>query len=444
MLYMKMYDLINKKKNKEILTSDEIEYIIQGFTNGSIPDYQMSSFLMAVCLNGMNHEETAALTVAMAKSGEILDLSAIHGVKVDKHSTGGVGDKTSLVLSPMVASLGIPVAKMSGRGLGHTGGTIDKLESFPGFSTSISTEQFVENVNRVKMAIVGQTPNLAPADKKIYALRDVTATIDNISLIASSIMSKKIASGADVIVLDVKTGSGAFMKTYEDSLALAKEMVQIGTIAGRKTFAVITDMNQPLGNAVGNTLEVIEAIDTLRGEGPKDLFEVSITLASYMLVGAEIAKDVEEAKAMLHKTMEDGTALNKLAEFISAQGGDNKPVYDTSLFQKASIAYEVEAPTNGYVSYIHTDEVGMTSLVLGGGRETKESVIDLSVGIKIHKKLGDAIVKGESLATLFANDNNRLQEAKQRLLNAYVFSETKPEKPKYVYAIITKDGVVEM
>lgn len=441
---MKMYDLINKKKNKEKLTGEEIEFIIQGFTNGSIPDYQMSAFLMAVCLNGMDHEETAALTVAMAKSGDILDLSAIHGVKVDKHSTGGVGDKTSLVLSPMVASLGIPVAKMSGRGLGHTGGTIDKLESFPSFSTSISSEKFIENVNRIKMAIVGQTPNLAPADKKIYALRDVTATIDNISLIASSIMSKKIASGADVIVLDVKTGSGAFMKTYEESLALAKEMVQIGTIAGRKTFAVITDMNQPLGNAVGNTLEVIEAIDTLRGEGPKDLFEVSITLASYMLVGAEIAKDVEEAKAMLHKTLEDGTALNKLAEFIQAQGGDNKPVFDTSLFQKASIALEVEAPTDGYVSYIHTDEIGMTSLVLGGGRETKESVIDLSVGIKIRKKLGDAVVKGESLATLYANDNNKLEEAKKRLLNAYVIAETKPEKPKYVYAIITKDGVIEL
>jgi len=441
---MKMYDLINKKKNKEIMTTAEIEFIIEGFTDGSIPDYQMSAFLMAVCLNGMNHEETAALTVAMAKSGDILDLSAIHGVKVDKHSTGGVGDKTSLVLSPMVASLGIPVAKMSGRGLGHTGGTIDKLESFPGFSTSISSEQFIENVNRVKMAIVGQTPNLAPADKKIYALRDVTATIDNISLIAGSIMSKKIASGADVIVLDVKTGSGAFMKTFEESLALAQEMVQIGTIAGRKTFAVITDMNQPLGNAVGNTLEVMEAIDTLRGEGPKDLLEVSITLAAYMLVGAEIAKDVEEAKVMLYKTIEDGSALNKLAEFIQAQGGDSKPVYDTTLFQKASIAYEVEAPSDGYVTYIHTDEVGMTSLVLGGGRETKESIIDLSVGIKIRKKLGDTVVKGESLATLYANDNNKLQEAKKRLLGAYVIGADKPEKPKHVYAIVTKDGVLKL
>lgn len=441
---MKMYDLINKKKNKERLTADEIEFIVTGYTKGTIPDYQMSAFLMAVCLNGMDHEETAALTVAMAQSGDLLDLSQIHGVKVDKHSTGGVGDKTSLVLGPMVASLGIPVAKMSGRGLGHTGGTIDKLESFAGFSTSITTEQFITNVNTVKMAIVGQTANLAPADKKIYALRDVTATIDNISLIASSIMSKKIAAGSDVIVLDVKTGSGAFMKTYDSSLALAKEMVQIGTIAGRKTYAVITDMNQPLGNAVGNTLEVMEAIDTLKGNGPKDLLQVSMTLASYMLVGADIAKTVEEAKEMLNKTIEDKTALNKFAEFVNAQGGNNAPVFNTDLFDKASLAEEVAAPADGYVTYIHTDEVGMTSLILGGGRETKESVIDLSVGLKIHKKLGDPVIRGESLATLYANDSNKLKEAKKRLLEAYVIGADKPDKLKYVYAIVTKDGVIEL
>ncbi len=438
-----MYDLINKKKNKEVLDTEEIEFIIDGYTKGEIPDYQMSAFLMAVCLNGMNHEETAALTVAMAKSGDILDLSRIEGVKVDKHSTGGVGDKTSLVLSPMVAALGIPVAKMSGRGLGHTGGTIDKLESFPGFSTSISTEQFIENVNTIKMAIVGQTANLAPADKKIYALRDVTATIDNISLIASSIMSKKIASGSDVIVLDVKTGSGAFMKTYEASVALAKEMVQIGTIAGRKTYGVITDMNQPLGTAVGNTLEVIEAIDTLRGEGPKDLLEEALTLASYMVVGAGIAKTVEEAVQMLEKTIEDGSALNKLAEFVKAQGGDNRAVFNTELFPKASLVEEVPAWEDGYVSFIHTDEVGMTSLILGGGRETKESIIDLTVGIKIHKKLGDSVTKGEALATLYANDSRKLAEAKKRLSGAYLLSQTEPRKPKNVYAIVTKDEVIE-
>lgn len=441
---MKMYDLIHKKKMKERLTTEEIEFIIRGYTDGSIPDYQMSAFLMAVCLNGMDHEETAALTVAMAHSGDLLDLSEIDGVKVDKHSTGGVGDKTSLVLSPMVAALGIPVAKMSGRGLGHTGGTIDKLESFSGFSTTISTEQFIRNVNQIKMAIVGQTANLAPADKKIYALRDVTATVDNISLIASSIMSKKIASGSDVIVLDVKTGSGAFMKTYEDSLALAKEMVQIGTIAGRKTFAVITDMNQPLGNAVGNTLEVIEAIDTLKGNGPKDLLEVSITLASFMLVGAGLAKTTEEASKLLYQTIEDKSALNKLAEFISAQGGDSGAVYDTEQFVKATIVEEVKADQEGYVTYIHTDEVGMTSLILGGGRETKDSSIDLSVGLKIHKKLGDHVSKGEALATLYANDSNKLKEAKLRLKNAYILGNEIPVKPKYVYAVITKDQVVEM
>lgn len=441
---MQMYDLINKKKYKECLTSEEIEFIIKGYTDGSIPDYQMSAFLMAICLNGMNHEETAALTVAMAHSGDLLDLSKIHGTKVDKHSTGGVGDKTSLVLSPMVAALGIPVAKMSGRGLGHTGGTIDKLESFPGFSTSISSEQFITNVNTVKMAIVGQTANLAPADKKIYALRDVTATVDNISLIASSIMSKKIASGSDVIVLDVKTGSGAFMKNYEESLALAKEMVQIGTIAGRTTYAVITDMNQPLGNAVGNTLEVMEAIQTLNGEGPKDLMEVSITLASYMLLGAGKASSVEEARKLLQETIENKTALNKLAEFIEAQGGNSEAVFQPESFESASLAEEVPAPTEGYISYIHTDEIGMTSLILGGGRETKDSVIDLAVGIRIHKKLGDKVVKGESLATLYANDSNKLFAAKQRFLDAYIIQGEKPETHPYVYAIVTKDGVLQI
>ncbi|MGB4660957.1 MAG: pyrimidine-nucleoside phosphorylase [Mobilitalea sp.] len=441
---MKMYDLLNNKKNKEKLTTEEIEYIVNGFTDGTIPDYQVSAFLMAVCINGMDHEETAALTVAMAHTGDILDLSAIHGLKVDKHSTGGVGDKTSLVVTPMVASLGIPVAKMSGRGLGHTGGTIDKLESFPGFSTSLSTEQFIENVNKVKMAIVGQTANLAPADKKLYALRDVTATVDNISLIASSIMSKKIASGSDVIVLDVKTGSGAFMKSFEDSLALAQEMVQIGTIAGRKTYAVITDMNQPLGNAVGNAIEVTEAINTLDGNGPKDLLEVSMALASHMVVGAGIAQTIEEAKTMLYQTIEDKSALNKFAEFIAAQGGNNEAVYDTRLMPRASLEEEVESVEEGYITYIHTDEVGMTSLILGGGRETKESVIDLSVGLIIKKKLGDYVKKGESLATLYANDSDKLKEAKQRFLSAYVFGKEKPKTNPYVYAIVTKDGVTKL
>lgn len=441
---MQMYDLINKKKNREELSKEEIEFIVNGYTKGEIPDYQMSAFLMAVCINKMSHEETANLTMAMAKSGDMLDLKAIHGVKVDKHSTGGVGDKTSLVLSPMVASLGVPVAKMSGRGLGHTGGTIDKLESFPGFSTSISPDQFIENVNRIKMAIVGQTANLAPADKKIYALRDVTATVDNVSLIASSIMSKKLASGADVIVLDVKTGSGAFMKTYEDSLALAKEMVQIGTLAGKLTYAVITDMNQPLGRAVGNAIEVKEAIETLSGKGPEDLLEVSLTLASYMLLGAGRVKTPEEGRELLLETIKSKKALDKFAEFVAVQGGDSTFVYNPELLKTASIHYDVKAEADGYVQAIKTDEVGMASMVLGGGRATKESKIDLSVGIIIHKKLGDKVSKNEPIVTLYANDDEKRKEAKKRILNAYVIGKEKPVRPPYIYSIVTKDGVLDL
>jgi len=441
---MQMYDLINKKKNREELSKEEIEFIVKGYTEGTIPDYQMAAFLMAVCLNKMSHEETANLTVAMAKSGDILDLKAIRGVKADKHSTGGVGDKTSLVLSPMVASLGVPVVKMSGRGLGHTGGTIDKLESIPGFSTSLTPEQFINNVNRIKMAIVGQTANLAPADKKIYALRDVTATVDNVSLIASSIMSKKLASGADVIILDVKTGSGAFMKNYEDSLALAKEMVQIGTLAGKPTYAVITDMNQPLGRAVGNALEVKEAIETLSGNGPEDLLEVSVTLASYMLLGAGRVKSPEEGKELLLETIKNGKALDKFAEFVKAQGGDSAFVYNPELLKIASIRYDVKAPRDGYVKEIRTDEVGMASMVLGGGRITKESKIDLSVGIIIHKKLGDKVSKNEPIATLYANDDEKRKEAKKRILNAYVIGEEKPDVPPYIYSVITKEGVLNL
>jgi pyrimidine-nucleoside phosphorylase len=371
----------------------------------------------------------------------MLDLSEIEGVKVDKHSTGGVGDKTSMVLSPMVASLGIPVAKMSGRGLGHTGGTIDKLESFEGFSTAIPTEQFIANVNRMKMAIVGQTANLAPADKKIYALRDVTATVDNISLIASSIMSKKIASGADVIVLDVKTGSGAFMKTLDESIALAQAMVEIGNGVGRETFAVITDMNEPLGNAVGNSIEVKEAIDTLNGKGPKDLLEVSLTLGSYMVYGAGKAATVEEARKALEATITDRTALDKFAEFVRAQGGDDSSVYNTDKFPKASIIEEVKAPSDGYVASIITDEIGMTSLVLGGGRETKDSEIDLAVGIEIVKKIGDKINKGDTLAVLYGNIPEKVQAARQRLLGAYVIGSQQVEPVKYIYGIVTRDGL---
>lgn len=440
---MRMYDLINKKKNGEVLTKEEIEYIISGYTNGTIPDYQMSAFLMAVCLKEMNVEETAALTMAMAHSGDMLDLSAIEGIKVDKHSTGGVGDKTSLVIGPMVAALSVPVAKMSGRGLGHTGGTIDKLESFQGFSTSLSEEQFVTNVNRMKLAIIGQTANLAPADKKIYALRDVTATVDNISLISSSIMSKKIAAGADVIVLDVKTGSGAFMKTMEGSFELAQTMVNIGNSVGRTTYAVISDMNQPLGIAVGNNLEVIEAIDTLAGHGPEDLLDASLTLASYMLLGTKRVETIEEARELLLNTIKDGSALKKFAEFVTAQGGDARPVYDTSLFPKASFIEPVYPAKDGYVSDIHTDEIGMTSLILGGGRETKESEIDLTVGMKIHAKIGDEVTTKTPIATLYANDQEKLSAAKERFLKAYTISSEKVNAPNHIHGIVTKDGATK-
>lgn len=437
---MRMYDLIQKKRLCEKLTKEEIEFIVNGFTKGEIPDYQMSALLMAICINGMDKEETIELTLAMAKSGDMLDLSGIEGIKVDKHSTGGVGDKTSLVTGPMVAALGIPVAKMSGRGLGHTGGTIDKLESIPGFSTSISPEQFFANVNRVKMAIAGQTANLAPADKKIYALRDVTATVANISLIASSIMSKKLASGSDVIVLDVKTGSGAFMKTLEDSRALAEAMVNIGNGAGRKTYAVITDMNQPLGNTVGNSLEVIEAIETLKGNGPKDLLDVAVTLGSYMVYGAGKASSPQIAQDMLLQTIEDGSALKKMAEFVEAQGGDPSYVFDTEKFEKAKIIEPVASPSEGYVNSILTDEVGMTSLILGGGRETKESTIDLSVGMKINKKIGDHVDKGEPLAILYANDPEKLKAARERFINAYSIGQKPDKLPKHIYGAISESG----
>jgi pyrimidine-nucleoside phosphorylase len=431
-----MYDLIVKKRNGEVLEQDEITFMIEGFTNGTIPDYQMSAMMMAIFLKGMNDNETLNLTMAMAHSGDVLDLSNINGLKADKHSTGGVGDKTSLVLGPMVAALGVPVAKMSGRGLGHTGGTIDKLESFKGFSVDISTDKFIENVNTIKMAIIGQTADLAPADKKLYALRDVTATVDNMSLIASSIMSKKLAAGADTIVLDVKTGSGAFMKTEEESFALAKEMVQIGNGAGRHTVAIVSDMDQPLGFAVGNALEVKEAIDTLNGEGSKDLLELCVTLGAYMLIGTNHASTVEEAKEKLYKTIEDKSALNKFAEFIEAQGGDSASIYDTSLLPKASIEEELLAEEEGYVNHITTDEIGMVSLILGGGRETKESEIDLSVGLVLRKKVGDYVEKGESLATIYANDKIKLQAARDRFKGTYFFTSEKKEKPAFIKGIV--------
>ncbi len=434
---MRMYDLIMKKRNGGALSEEEIAFMVKGYTNGEIPDYQMSAMMMAIYFQGMDEAETLALTMEMAKSGDLLDLSEIKGIKVDKHSTGGVGDKTSLVLTPMVAALGVPVAKMSGRGLGHTGGTIDKLESFAGFSTAISEEQFKENVNRIGIAIMGQTADLAPADKKLYALRDVTATVDNLSLIASSIMSKKLAAGADAIVLDVKTGSGAFMKTQEEAQGLANAMVKIGTGAGKNTVAVISDMDQPLGFAVGNALEVKEAIATLKGEGPKDLEGLCMMLGSYMVVAAGKANDILTASAMLKQCIEDGSALNKFAEFIEAQGGDKELVYQPDRLPKASIIEEIESPAEGYVQSIVCDEIGVCSLVLGGGRETKESVIDLSVGLVLHKKVGDYVKQGDSLATIHANDREKLNAAKERFLNAYTINDTPVTKKLLIRGIVT-------
>ena len=428
--------MIVKKKMGKALLEEEIQFMVDGFTKGVIPDYQMSAMMMAIYFKGMNEQETLALTMAMQQSGDVLDLSAIKGIKVDKHSTGGVGDKTSLALAPMVAACGIPVAKMSGRGLGHTGGTIDKLESFPGFSTEISTEAFVSQVNDIGIAIMGQTADLAPADKKLYALRDVTATVDNMSLIASSIMSKKLAAGADAIVLDVKTGSGAFMKTEEDSFALAREMVKIGNGAGRNCIAVVSDMDQPLGYAVGNALEVKEAIETLKGNGPEDFTELCLSLGAQMLIAGGKADGEETAREMLLKTIQDGSALQKLAEFVKAQGGDEKAVYNTELLPDASIVEELYAETDGFVTHIACDEVGMVSLILGGGRETKESVIDLSVGIVLCKKVGDEVKKGDVLALLHANDTKKLSVAKERLYKSYSFSEKTVEKKPLIKGII--------
>lgn len=433
---MRMYDIIIKKRNGEALSDEEIAYFIKGYTDGTIPDYQASALLMAIYFQGMTEHETAVLTMEMAHSGDMLDLSAIKGMKADKHSTGGVGDKTSLVLTPLAASIGIPVAKMSGRGLGHTGGTIDKLESFPGFTTGISEEQFINNVNTIGIAIAGQTKNMAPADKKLYALRDVTGTVDSIPLIASSIMSKKLAAGADVIVLDVKTGSGAFMKTEEDSIKLAEEMVKIGNNVGRKTLAVISDMDEPLGYAVGNAIEVKEAIDTLNGHGPADLLELCLTIGSLMAIVTGKAGSTEEARRLLIEKLDDGSALKKFAEFVEAQGGDSAPVFNTDLLPQASIVREVTSPVDGYVSHIESDRVGISAMKLGGGRETKESEIDLSVGILINKKVGDSVKKGEKIATLYANDNAKLEAALSELEQSYSYSQTPVERPELIKTII--------
>lgn len=433
---MRMYDLITKKRDGGCLTQEEITFLINNYVEGNIPDYQMSAFLMAVYYKGMSKEETLYLTMAMAQSGDMLDLSAINGVKADKHSTGGIGDKTTLVLGPMVASLGIPVAKMSGRGLGFTGGTIDKLESFPGFSTSMDVNAFVNQVNDISFALTGQTGNLAPADKKIYALRDVTATVDSIPLIASSIMSKKIASGANVIVLDVKTGNGAFMKTVENAKELAKTMVDIGNGAGRKTVAVISDMNQPLGNAVGNALEVIEAIEVLKGNGPADVRNLCVFLGAYMVNGANPEIPMDDAKKMLAKSLDDGSALEKFKEFIKAQGGNPETVDNYDFLPKAKIIYELTAENEGYVNGIKAEEIGLASMILGAGRETKEASVNLAVGIVLNKKINDYVSKGDVLAYIYADDEEKIKTAAKRINDAYSYGNEMLKEHKLIYEII--------
>lgn len=434
---MRMYDLILKKRQGNTLTKEEIQWMIREYTDGKIPDYQMSAMMMAVCFQGLDKEETYELTMAMAQSGEMLDLSGIEGVKVDKHSTGGVGDKTSLALTPIVASLGIPVAKMSGRGLGHTGGTIDKLESIPGFSTQLTDEQFEEQVNSIGVSIMGQTKDLAPADKLLYALRDVTATVDQISLIASSIMSKKLAAGADAILLDVKTGSGAFMKEESEAVKLAQEMVDIGKSAGRKMTAVITNMDEPLGMAVGNILEVKEAIDTLKGNGPKDFTELVETLASHMLIFGGIAEKFDEALSMVRGAVRDGKALDKFKQFVSAQGGDTRYIDHPELFEQAHIIEEIRSEQDGFVERINAQEIGICSLILGGGRETKDSQIDPAVGLVFSKKVADPVKKGDLLATIYGNDEEKVKQAVKHFKENFHIAKDQPEKPQMIKQVLS-------
>ncbi|TYS68320.1 pyrimidine-nucleoside phosphorylase [Sutcliffiella horikoshii] len=434
---MRMVDLIQKKRDGKELTTEEIQFIVTGFTDGSIPDYQMSAFSMAIFFQGMSDQERADLTMAMVHSGDTIDLSAIEGIKVDKHSTGGVGDTTTLVLAPLVAAVGVPVAKMSGRGLGHTGGTIDKLESVPGFHVEIDNQEFIDYVNKNKVAVIGQSGNLTPADKKLYALRDVTATVNSIPLIASSIMSKKIAAGADAIVLDVKTGAGAFMKDLDEAKKLAKAMVDIGNNVGRRTMAVISDMSQPLGFAIGNALEIKEAIDTLRGEGPKDLEELCLELGSYMVLLAEKASTLEEARGMLEEVIRSGAAIETLKTFLEAQGGDASVVDNPEKLPQAKHVVELEAKEAGVVSEIVADSVGTAAMLLGAGRATKDSEIDLAVGIVLRKKIGDKVEAGESLATIHSNQED-LTKVKEALYESIKVVIGDVKVPPLVYDTISE------
>jgi len=437
---MRMYDLIAKKRDGGELTAEEIAFIIKGYVEGSIPDYQMSAFLMAIFFRGMTQQETVCMTMETAKSGDMVDLSGIEGIKVDKHSTGGVGDKTTMIVAPIVAALGVKVAKMSGRGLGHTGGTVDKLEAIPGYKTDLSREEFFKVVNTTGLSVIGQSGNLTPADKKMYALRDVTATVNSIPLIAVSIMSKKLAAGSDCILLDVKTGSGAFMKTLEDSVKLAQEMVSIGENAGRKTMALITDMDTPLGRNIGNSLEVVEAVETLAGKGPKDLELVCIHLAANMVYMAGLGT-MDECMQKVKQVIKDGSALEHFAQMVKAQGGDNSVIYDVQKFKQAKETFDVKAMQDGYVTAMDTEGCGIAAVMLGAGRETKESTIDYSAGIVLHKKNGDRVKEGDVLATFYADDKKLFAFAERKFRESVIIEEKEGQRNPLVYAKVSKDGV---
>ncbi|HIW50407.1 MAG TPA: pyrimidine-nucleoside phosphorylase [Candidatus Blautia intestinavium] len=437
---MRAYDCIAKKRDGGELTEEEIHYMISSYVSGKIPDYQMAAFLMAVYFRGMTDRETAVMTQAVAHSGDIVDLSGIQGIKVDKHSTGGVGDKTTLIVAPVAAACGVKVAKMSGRGLGHTGGTIDKLESIPGFSTSLSKEKFIDVANRTGLSIAGQSGNLAPADKKMYALRDVTATVDSIPLIAVSIMGKKLASGSDCILLDVKTGSGAFMKTLEDSAALARCMVAIGEAAGKRTAALITNMDEPLGNYIGNALEVKEAVEVLKGGGPSDLRQLSLRLAAGML---ELAGkgSAEECLKQAEEALNSGRALERFLAMVKAQGGDEECILDTDKLSAAPLRREVKAEKEGYIFHIDTEKCGIASVLLGAGRETKESALDYGAGIILKKKPGDRVARGEVMAVLFASKEELFHDAAEKFREAVEISEERPKTEKLIFGKVSQEGV---
>ena len=440
---MRFYDLIIKKRNGQKLNQEEVDFMIKEYIEDRIPDYQMSAMLMAIYFKGMSNNEIKYLTMAMVNSGKIIDLSSIPGIKVDKHSTGGVGDTTTLALAPMVAAAGIPVAKMSGRGLGHTGGTIDKLEAIEGFKTELSLNKFIKIVKEVGVSIIGPTSNLAPADKKLYALRDVTGTVDSIPLIVGSIMSKKIAAGADAIVLDVTTGSGAFMKDYKDALKLGKIMVDIGLELEKETVAIVSNMDEPLGFAIGNSLEVKEAIEVLKNKGPEDLRNLCLVLGSYMLKSGGVVKTPEEGRNKLIKIIEEGKAFNKFKEIVMAQGGNLRVVENPELLPLAKYCLKIKADKSGYIQKIDSRLIGESAMILGAGREKKESEIDLSVGIVLKKKVGSKIDISEDLAEVYYNNLEKLKEAKKKLLSSFTIGNKKPEKLPLILATISRQGIEE-